>query len=556
VADIVLQEALRSVSLSEQMRLVAGLRWRLLRNKMRQKNNRMDLIGMVFAGILGAVLVLGLCFAFYAGAREFVSRGRTDWLALLFWGIFVWWQLFPFFVAGFGTSFEFRALLRFPLSRRAFYLIGLAYGMADFSALAAVCWLAAMTIAACAVEPGLLPTMLLVCGVFVLLNVTLERLIGSWLERLLARRRTRELFFALFIIAMVSMQFLTPLLERYGHTAAPIISRSQPYLAPFPGSLAGIAVADAAKHSFGGALAAVAGLLAYVVALSALLWQRFAAQYRGEELSETSSPVHRAVARTGPHSERADGLRFLPAQVAEMLRKEFRYLLRNGFSFVLLVLPPMMILIFTMQSGGRHRHSVSTMGFSRSAFFPGMMGYLILVLMSPAYNCFAYEGRGIQTYFMSPVRFREVFLGKNLMLACVIAVEITLSIVVFSFRVGLPGTPVVIATLVAIVFTVAGQFAIANWSSLTFPRRLNFGQMRGQRQSGMAVLVAFGAQIMLGGISALLFFVGRWTGNAWLPTEAFVFLAAAAIGGYVASLNPVSDYAEKKKETLIEALCR
>jgi hypothetical protein len=325
---------------------------------------------------------------------------------------------------------------------------------------------------------------------------------------------------------MVSMQFLTPLLERYGHTAAPIISRSQPYLAPFPGSLAGIAVADAAKHSFGGALAAVAGLLAYVVALSALLWQRFAAQYRGEELSETSSPVHRAVARTGPHSERADGLRFLPAQVAEMLRKEFRYLLRNGFSFVLLVLPPMMILIFTMQSGGRHRHSVSTMGFSRSA------------------------------YFMSPVRFREVFLGKNLMLACVIAVEITLSIVVFSFRVGLPGTPVVIATLVAIVFTVAGQFAIANWSSLTFPRRLNFGQMRGQRQSGMAVLVAFGAQIMLGGISALLFFVGRWTGNAWLPTEAFVFLAAAAIGGYVASLNPVSDYAEKKKETLIEALCR
>jgi hypothetical protein len=33
-------------------------------------------------------------------------------------------------------------------------------------------------------------------------------------------------------------------------------------------------------------------------------------------------------------------------------------------------------------------------------------------------------------------------------------------------------------------------------------------------------------------------------------------LAAAAIGGYVASLNPVSDYAEKKKETLIEALCR
>ena len=65
-----------------------------------------------------------------------------------------------------------------------------------------------------------------------------------------------------------------------------------------------------------------------------------------------------------------------------------------------------------------------------------------------------------------------------------------------------------VATIVAVVFTVVGQMAIANWSSLSFPRKLNFGQMRGQRQSGMAVLIAFGAQIMLGGISALLFFVG------------------------------------------------
>jgi len=109
---------------------------------------------------------------------------------------------------------------------------------------------------------------------------------------------------------------------------------------------------------------------------------------------------------------------------------------------------------------------------------------------------------------------------------------------------------------VAVVFTVVGQMAIANWSSLSFPRKLNFGQMRGQRQSGMAVLVAFGAQIMLGGISGLLLFVGRWTGDPWLPTEAFVFLAAAAIAGYVASLDALSRFAEEKKETLIEALCR
>jgi hypothetical protein len=108
----------------------------------------------------------------------------------------------------------------------------------------------------------------------------------------------------------------------------------------------------------------------------------------------------------------------------------------------------------------------------------------------------------------------------------------------------------------AMVFTIIGQLTVANWSSLSFPRKLEFGQMRGQRQSGMAVLVAFGSQILLGGVSAVILFSGRWTGNPWLPAEAFALLAAAAVGGYFASLDPLTQLAEKKKETLIEALCR
>lgn len=555
MADVNLGPVTQSVSLAEQIRLVAGLRWRLLRNSLRKKNNRLDLIGMTLAGIFGAALVLGLSFAFYSGAQRFIADGHASWMALLFWGIFIWWQVFPFFAAGFGSSFEFHTLLRFPLNRIAFYLIGLAYGFADFSSLAAVCWLAAMTLGAGTAQPSLLPAMLLVCILFVLLNVTLERLLGSWLERLLARRRTRELFFSLFILSMISIQFIAPLVTRYGAIARPWLSMLRSYLAPFPGSLAGHAIASAASGSVGDSLTALAGLAVYVVILSSMLWQRFAAQYRGEELGETSAPVRRVLPRAASQGGTADGLRLLPPRVAEVLRKEFRYLFRNGFSFVVLIMPPLMILIFTMQGGGKH-HGVSTLGSSRSAFFAGMMAYLVLVLMASAYNCFAYDGRGIQTYFMAPLRFREIFIGKNLMTAGVVGFEIALAIVVFYFRVGLPEKPVFVATLAAIVFTVTGQMAVANWCSLSFPRKLKFAQIRGQRQSGMGVLVAFAAQIVLGGISALLFFAGHWTGDSWLPAEAFVLLAVAAIAGYAASLDPLSDLAEKKKETLIEALSK
>jgi hypothetical protein len=244
----------------------------------------------------------------------------------------------------------------------------------------------------------------------------------------------------------------------------------------------------------------------------------------------------------------------LTPQIAAVIRKEFHYLLRNGFAAMLLLLPP--VLVFVLISQASPVRLVAGKGISPELFFPGLMGYIILVLMAPAYNSFAYESTGMQTYFTAPLQFRNVFLGKNFVQVCLLAAELSLCIVAFSYRVGLPSAPVFVATLAAILFTVVGQLSIANWSSLSFPRKLAFGQIHGQRQSGMAVLVAFAAQILLFGISSLILALGKWTGDRWLPAKAFTLLAAAAIGGYVASLDPLTSYAEKQKEKLIEALCR
>jgi hypothetical protein len=41
-----------------------------------------------------------------------------------------------------------------------------------------------------------------------------------------------------------------------------------------------------------------------------------------------------------------------------------------------------------------------------------------------------------------------------------------------------------------------------------------------------------------------------------LPTIAFTALTAAAVGGYISSLEPLSRLAEKKKELLTETLCK
>jgi ABC-2 type transport system permease protein len=522
---------------------------------LRKKNNRLDLIGLILAGALSSIFVFGLCFAFYSGGYFFLSNGHPGWMALLFWGIFVFWQVFPVFVAGFGANFEFHSLLRFPLSLSTFYIVGLAYGLVDFSAVASICWLISMTLGATVAKPSVLPAMLLIVAIFSLLNVTLERLIGSWLERLLSRRRTREIFVALFVLSMVSLNLINPLVQRYGASLRPLALRLIPYFAWFPPSLAGRAIASVVQLQPVGFLLGFAGLSLYGIVFSVFLWRRFAAQYRGEELSETLAPVRNIARPASRIGDASDHLSALSPQVAAVLRKEFRYLTRNGFAFFTLLLPPLLVLLFTSQFAGKHP-TVSGRPLSADMFFPGMMAYLILILMAPAYNTFAYEGRGIQTYFMAPLRFREVFLGKNLMLVSVLGVELSLTLALLAWRVGLPSLSMLVATLAGMVFAIVGQLTIANWSSVNFPRKLEFGQMRGQRQSGMAVLIAFGTQILLGGISAVILLSGRWMGNPWFPAETFTFLGVAAVAGYFGSLDHLTRLAEEKKEVLIEALCR
>ena len=545
-----------NLGVAGQIRLVAGLRWRILRNNLRRKSRRMDLIGMIWAAFLGSIMVVGLSFAFYWGAYVSLSTGHFGWLLLLFWSVFLFWQVVHIFMAGFGAQFEFRTLLRFPLSLTAFYLIGLAYGLADFPALASVCWLLAITIGAGMASPAFLPSVFAIVVLFILMNTTLERLLGSWFERLLARRRTREIILGIVILLSISPQFIGPAIARYTHGGSPASAmRYLPYLSPFPPSLASHAIAAAATGHGTAFLSSAAGLVAYVGIFSALLWHRFAAQYRGEDLSETAAPARVATRATLKTESASDTLALFSPQVTAILRKEYRYLVRNGFVMVSLFVPPILVLLFTSQFGGKHP-SVTHRGISPDMFFPGMMGYLILMLMTPAYNCFAYEGRGIQTYFTAPLRFRDVLLGKNLMHAAILAFEVFLAMMVLAWRIGPPSTPVFVATIAAVVFAVAGQFAIADWVSLSFPRKLEFGSMRGQRSSGVSIWIAFGVQIFLAGVCSLISLAGRWTNSPWLPAEAFVALAAASIAGYFATLDALTGVAEKKKEVLIDTLCR
>lgn len=545
--------AARLPGVLEQIALVAGLRWRIFKNSVRRKHNLWDLIAMIWVAFFSGCLVICVAVLFCAGGYEFVAKNSLTWFALLYWVIFLWWQILPVFIAGFGSNFEFATLLRFPLSLRTFYLLGLGYGFSDLAAISSICWIIAMIAGAASARASIVPVLLVVSLLFVLLNVTLERLAGSWLEKLLAKRKSREIFLGLFILSMVSLNFLNPAIRKLGPGAKPAILHYLPYLWWTPGSLAGKTISAISIPDAHGQLLGIGGLLAWVAVLSVLLWRRFAAQYSGEEISDSPRPVTlRKREKKQAVADEIPGL--LAPQVAAVIVKEFRYLTRNGFAFISLIIPPAMVVFFSLQFGPGSplkEHSIKP-----AMFFPGIMAYLLLILVSPAYNSFAFEGKGIQTYFMAPVRFRDVLLGKNLFLLALIVMELTLALGVLTFRVGWPGTPMFLATITAGAFALIGQLAIANWSSLSFPKKMEIGKMKGQRNSGVAVWTAFGVQILVGGICTVILLAGRWTGNPWLPPIAFTALTAAAVGGYVSSLSAMDRLAEAKKELLIETLSK
>src|SRR6267378_1895132 len=123
--------------LLEQIRLVSQLRWRVLRNNLRKKNRRLDLIGVVISSVIGTIFVAGISVVFFLGTRGMFANHLEKYFGLLFLALLVWWQIFPIMIAGFSPQFTFRTLLRFPLKLSAFYLISIAYGLADSAAIAA-----------------------------------------------------------------------------------------------------------------------------------------------------------------------------------------------------------------------------------------------------------------------------------------------------------------------------------------------------------------------------------------------------------------------------------
>jgi ABC-2 type transport system permease protein len=560
-----------SNNLSRQVSLVILLRWQTFRNGMRSQSEKMHVLGSVALGLFFTILTLGGSVGIGFAAFEIAGMPNWIYLSMMLWGIFLFWQFLPVLASQTNPGFDGRNLLRFPIKFSAFFLMSAAYGLADPFALAGILWHITMGIGISIARPDLKWWAALALACSVLMNLLFNRMLYAWLERLLAKRRTREIITALFILFFVCVQFSGLIVQKWGPAIRSALESSADVLRALPPALAGTAIEHAANGDFAAALLTTSLLALYAVAFGGLFAFRAHAQFTGEDLGESAAPVRKKTAppRTqisvpasvvNPALESAAARQvsgLISPPVAAIYGKELKYLYRNSMLLMNIFMPLILIVFFSMTASMPNRHGgASPFGrFNGSFAYPGAVAYLFLLIMNFCPNNLAYEGRGIERYFLSPIKFRDVMLGKNLFHGTLVGLEALFVLGILTAMGHPPGLLIIAATWAALPFAALMHFGVGNWLSLQYPRKFEFG-MRRQRPSGMTMLISFGLLAAVMGAISLTGAICIWLAGMWLLPIVYLALSAAALFAYRAMLESTSQQAIAQRDPLIEQLAR
>jgi ABC-2 type transport system permease protein len=532
-----------------QFRALTEMRWRMLVNSLRSRQNSFELgarivrtTSLVF---LGCAVGCGLGFA----AWTIAAHDPLHILTVLLWPVLILWQLLPIVMSSFQEATDLSLLLRFPVSFSSYALLYLASGLFDAGTLVGGICLAGIGTGITIAQPRMVLWTTLVLLLFGIFNLLLTRTIFAWIERWLAQRRTREVMGALFLFALLGLQLFNPAVHhRRNHT-----SRSNPAAvlrglhwadrvqSDLPPGLGANALSAAQEGQGLTAVAREGSLALYALAAGGLLGLRLRADYRGESLGEAPKRATAAKAarrRTG----------WAGGPIGAIVAKELLYLRRSGILLYSMFAPLFMLLIFSGGFAGR----AAAFG---QYLLPLGAAYSFLGLTRLIYNSLGGEGAGIQIYFLAPVRFRTVMLAKNLVHLALFALELALVCAVVYWR-ARPSLTMLAVTLAWLLFAVPAQLATANVLSITMAYRMTLTRLSREQGAAGSVLLSLLIQLAVLAVGAAIYLPLHSFGEAkWAPVI-LLMPAAGSIFAWLQTLDRADGMAEARREKLISVLAK
>lgn len=543
-----------------QYRALAAVRWRMLVNGLRTNDGVFELGARAIGLLIYAGMGIGLGVG--AGAATYSMLADRTWalLPIQFWVVWFLWQSVSVALASFQEQFELAGLLRFPVSFRAFYFLCLLFGLLDASTVLGGFCAAGILTGALLARPQITVWALAALALFCAFNVLLVRAILAWVDRWLAKRRSREIVSAIFLLAMVGLQFLNPAMRERDDLA----ERKRPEMSAqteqqwkrwaletdkvqawLPPGLAAKTLEQASLHEPTEALGSLTLLGVWCLAIGGLLGVRLRAEYRGESLGES--------ARRAKRVEQKEGWRLGGSgPVWAVVEKDLRTLTRSIPQLYAVFVPMLMVFLF----GTVFRHGGG--GSSRFALFalPICVAYGLLGFTQLIYNNLGMEGAGIQSLFLFPVSLRTVMMAKNLLSGVLYLLVALLSAVLACLRIG-PPTPAMAALTVAwVLFALPASLAAGNLLSVTMAYRVNLGRLGRQSGSQANSLLSMLIQMTLLGIGSAVIGLAALFELEWFAVAVLLALALVAAFVWVEILRRVDGMALARRDVLIAKMTK
>jgi ABC-2 type transport system permease protein len=535
-----------------QLRAIGVLRWRLFVNSLRTVGGRLNLVSRSIAALLVLGAAFGGAIALGVVAWGMARERQLQWLAVPFWLVAIFWQVFPIMATAFTQNLDASSLLRFPLSYPGYFLVRLIYGALDIATALGLSWSVGLLIGVSVGDGSLFPWAFLAIATLVAFNLVLARIIFVWIEHWLSSRRSREIMGVLFLLTLVGFQLLGPALGRYSKWPAPqrfaVVEKLLPLERALPPGLAVYGIVKASLNQPSSAFLAIAAIALYVAAGLCILHLRLRDQYcgRGSFAGDKPRTVRVAASRSFKQGWR---LPFSSGPVSAIYEKELRYFSRSGPMLFSLVMP--VIMVFVLWGSRR-----ALMGLQLSFVFPVGSAYCLLVLTNIVYNSFGADGSGIQMFLFSPVSFRQIAAAKNLAQLTVLALDLAILWLGIQLLFQPPRLRVIVFTLVWLLFATPLNFALGNVLSIYFPKKVDYAVFGRQRASETTILISLGAQLTILGIGAFAVFIAHRYSNLWAGTAVMAVLAVPSIALYFTLLGRLDGIALARRDVLTGELCR
>jgi len=526
----------------KQARAILWAQWRTLLNFYPRA-------GVAWASVIGFLWYGAWLAAAVTTARLMAAPDNLDLVRKVLPGglllVFLYWQVVPLLMAATGASLEMRKLKAYPIPVRQ--LFGIEVLLRVTAAIEMVMILMGVMAGMC-FNPKLPALGALAILLYMVFNLLLAVGIRDLVVRLLARKRIRELAFLTLAMGAATLQFL--------------VARDA-----LGGGLRAVAGGDVLKVWPWNAAAnlaqgrEVAMSIAYlfswcVIGLAFGLWQFSRTLRFDQEEAGASRPLNEDPAREGVSL--IERFYRLPSALwrdplGALVEKEIRFLSRSPrFRLVFLMGFTFGWVIWLPATFGR---SGSTQSFLGNNYLTVVSVYSLLLLSEVCFwNSFGFDRSAAQLYYLAPVPFSSVLIGKNLSALMFIALEI-LAVTAVCALLGMPLNPVKLAE----AFSVAGVVSIfllgaGNLMSVRQPRGVNPDSSFRSGAAGRVqavLLVVYPIAFVPAGLA----YLARYA----LASEAafFVVLALdAAVGAmvYKIALESAVESAASSMEGLLAAL--